>query len=251
MGVAKPYYRTCRQSANGSYSNASWGYVVHPQFAQSPRHYLSAFYLLQKDLLEVFEYVEPSDSNENCYSFRIQELLFRTCVEIEANFKAILKENEYSKEGNMNIRDDYFKIQASHRLSSYKVKLPFWSGEKDFRTPFEAWTTSYEPLAWYQAYNDTKHDRHQSFEKASFVNLIDAMCGLVTVLSSQFHTQQFSPLDPVLGLEGSGDGLESAIGGYFRVKFPDDWPEDQRYDFDWPALRDSEKPFESFGYSSV
>ena len=250
MGIPKPYHRICRQSINGGYSGANWGYILHEKYAQSPHQFINAFNLLQKDLLDLFDYVEPSDKNRNCYSFRIQELLLRTCVEIEANFKAILFENGYKKKRNLNINTDYRKLEISHKLSSYEVKLPYWQGTDDRRIPFSAWA-SHQSLNWYQAYNATKHDRHRSFEKASFTNLIDAICGLVVLLSSQFHTQDFSPADPALGLEGRGDGMESAIGEYFRIKFPNDWSEDQRYDFDWNSLRNEPEPFDSFDYSAL
>jgi hypothetical protein len=54
-------------------------------------------------------YVEPADKNLECYSYRIHALLLRACIELEANCKAILKENGYSKGGNWKI-DDYKKI---------------------------------------------------------------------------------------------------------------------------------------------
>jgi hypothetical protein len=53
----------------------------------------------------------------------------------------------------------------------------------------------------------------------------------------------------VLALEGSWDGLEGAVGGYLRVKFPDTWPVAERYDFDWPALEKSQTdPFQNYPY---
>jgi hypothetical protein len=51
-------------------------------------------------------------------------------------------------------------------------------------------------------------------------------------------------------VEGSWDGLEEAVGGYLRVKFPDNWPAVERYDFDWPALEKSQPddPFQNYPY---
>ena len=83
--------------ANGTYSNdGHWGYLLHPKYASDPQHYIRAFLLIQEDLLKLFEYVEPCDENSDTISLRIQELLTRVCIEIEANFTAILKENTYS-----------------------------------------------------------------------------------------------------------------------------------------------------------
>jgi len=223
--------------------------MVHPKFAQSPGHYVRAFLLILKDLQELFDYVEPADKNIACYSYRIHALLLRACVEVEANCKAILKENGYSKSGDWNM-NDYKKIEKTHLLSDYQVKVPHWTGTKSTRTPFSAWSTK-SPLPWYEAYNTTKHDRHSEFEQATFDQLLEACCGLLVVLSAQFETNDFSPGNSHLVLEEPGDGMESGIGGYFRVRFPSTWPEDQRYDFDWQQLRNEADPFQNIDYSTI
>ena len=40
-------------------------------------------------------------------------------------------------------------------------------------------------------YNAAKHDRHKQFKEANFGNLIDAVAGLVALLSSQFGDYDF------------------------------------------------------------
>ena len=257
MSITRPYRRACRQFSDGKYSlSGRWGYIIHPKFAQSPSHYVRGFMLLQKDLQELFDYVEPADNNLPCYSYRIHALLLRACVEVEANSKAILKENGYikkDKKGNdvdMNM-SDYKKINFTHRLSSYKVKVPYWNGTKNIRTPFSAWATG-NSLPWYDAYNSTKHDRFTEFKEATFEHLIDACCGVLVVLSAQFWNRDFAPSEDVLAVHsGVDDGMESGIGNYFRVKFPDDFPEELRYDFDWQKLKGEDDPFQTFDYSKL
>lgn len=139
MAVSKPYRRNVRQFTNGSYSESGkWMYILHPKFAQDPDKYVRGFLLLLKDVQELFDYVEPSDQNLRTHSFRIHELLLRSCVEVEANCKAILSENGYSKSSDWNMAD-YRKINTTHRLSSYKVKVPYWTGAQNIRSPFFAW----------------------------------------------------------------------------------------------------------------
>jgi len=250
MAVTKPYRRICRQFINGSYAEGGRSqYIEHPKYAKSPEHYVRAFTLLLKDLQELFDYIEPADRNLSCYSYRVHELLLRTCVEVEANCKAILTENSYTKSGDMNM-GDYKKINVSHRLSSYEVRMPFWYGTHSIRKPFSPWATG-GGLPWYQAYNATKHDRHQSFDSATFEQMIDAMGGLIILLSSQFYTYDFGPGDSFLVLEGTRDGMESSIGGYFRIRYPTDWPTDQQYDFDWQKIQHEPDPFQEFDYSKV
>ncbi len=221
MGINRPYKRTCRQFTDNSYADGGkWRYLLKKDFADSPEQYVRAFLLIQKDLQTLFDYIEPSDVNLDCYSYRIHELLLRTCVEVEANCKAILIENGYRKKGDLNM-DDYKKINKSHRLSSYEIKLPIWYGEKNMRKPFENWKKG-KALPWYKAYNETKHDRKDKFKQASFNNLIDSVCGLVALLSAQFWQEDFIPSTSLMALMGSVGGMESAIGDYFRINFPND-----------------------------
>src|SRR5260370_4391371 len=132
MTIAKPFKRTVRQLADGSYQNSGNGrYVRDSGFAIDGPHYLRGFGVLQKDLLELFDYIEPADVNRPCYSFRTLELLGRVCIEVEANCRAILAENGYSRAVNhaSNLTmADYRKIESSHRLSNYAVRLPVWQG---------------------------------------------------------------------------------------------------------------------------
>lgn len=250
MPVDRPYRRTCRQFSDGHYTKGGqWQYMLHPKFAESPEHYVRAFLLLLKDLQELFDYVEPADTNLGCYSYRIHALLLRACVEIEANCKAIMRENGYSRSGDWNM-GDYRRIEKTHLLSAYEVKVPNWTGTKALRSPFAAWASE-APLLWYQAYNTTKHDRHSQFSEATFEHLIDACCGLLVVLSAQFGTNDFSPGDTLLAVGGPNDGTETGIGGYFRVRFPASWPPSLRYDFDWKKLKDELDPFQTIDYSRI
>lgn len=250
MPVNRPYRRTCRQFVDGSYTEGGqWKYMLHPKFAQAPEHYVRAFLILLNDLKQLFDYVEPADTNLECYSYRIHSLLLRTCVEVEANCKAILKENGYSRPGDWNM-GDYKKIERTHLLSSYEVRVPNWSGSTNTWSPFFAWSTG-KDLPWYDAYNTTKHDRHSQFEKATFKHLVDASCGLLVLLSAQFETNDFSPGPNLLSVDGPRDGMESGIGDYFRVGFPMTWPQDLRYDFDWSKLESDPDPFQTFDYSKI
>jgi hypothetical protein len=244
-GIKKPYRRTARPFMNGNYPWGPGTYIRHPRFAQEPEMYVRAFRLLQKDLEHLFEYIEPGDDNLKCYSFRVNELLLRACVEVEANCKAILRENCYPEERWWTMAD-YRKINGSHHLSAFEVKLPYWHGEQRIRRPFGPWASD-EKLEWHGAYNATKHDRREGFKKATLEHAIDAVCGVLVLLSAQFATEDFSLTDTLVG-DKPAEGFEYAIGNYFVVRYPDDWPLAERYDFglDWCLPED---PFQNFPYT--
>ncbi|HFQ5091664.1 TPA: hypothetical protein ACGUUT_004464 [Vibrio vulnificus] len=247
--IDKPYKRTCRVFSDNSYGNSGKGeYIKHPLYADAPAQYIRAYLLLQKDLIELFDYVEPSDQNLNTHSFRIHELLMRFCVEIEANCTAILKENGYvSSSANLNM-GDYKKIEQSHYLSTYEVMVPNWHGVKGIRKPFSKWASG-GGLDWYQAYNKTKHDRHGNFHQATLDTLIDAACGLCALISAQFWTYSFTSSDYLITISGNEvDGFESAIGEFFRVKFPQSIPTEKMYSFTADDIDNGRDIFQKFHY---
>jgi hypothetical protein len=252
-GVTRPYYLTVRQFLDGRYTEGARSrYILHPSYSTNPMRFVRGFELLQKDLLTLFEYIEPSRLSKNTYSFRTFELLLRTCTEIEANCKSILKANTYSKKEKDWNMTDYHKINRSHFLSDYRVSMPFWDGSERIRQPFKEWSgTSFQQLSWYDAYNQAKHDRTNNLHFASFNNLTNAFCGLVVILTAQFLDNDFMQRASALTDEGPNDGYEDALGGYFRVELPKHMPAKELYDFDWQVLKSQDDPFEKFDYDSI
>ena len=110
----------------------------------------------------------------------------------------------------------------------------------------------WEKLTWYQAYNNSKHDRHDQFKQANLENLLNAVTGLLVLLSSQFHTEDFSPES--IGLTISGydyyDG-EAALGSFFRIDFPTDWTDEELYDFNWQDLKSKPDRFNKIDYNAI
>ncbi len=143
--------------------------------------------------------------------------------------------------------DDYKLIEKTHKLSEYKVLLPRWDGKFGCYKPFSHWAKK-EGLDWYQYYNDVKHDIHSNFKHANIKNLVEATCGLVVLLSSQFLNEDFSSTEHYLITEGIGDDMESAVGGYFRVKYPV-WNNNDRYDFNWESLKNDPAPIQQHFYT--
>jgi hypothetical protein len=260
MSFNKPFhrnYRPLKKSHNSGYS--SWAFIVDHSYSDNPEYYTRAFSIIQEDIIKLFEFVEPSDINNLTYSFRIHELLIRICIEVEANFKAILRENIFNpvdKKGKSRLEkswniDDFSIVNKTHHLDDYSIQLPFWKGNKNIRKPFVAWKNK-EPLTWYQAYNQSKHDRVHNFEIANFENLIDAYAGLCVILSSQFRTEDFKPGSQSIGANtdcyfGGGFGL----GNFLIVDFPDDWKDIELYDFDWSNLKTENVRFNKINYDTI
>jgi len=250
MPITKPYIRTSRQLADGSYANSGNGeYIKDKRYAIDPQHFIRAYLLLQKDVMELFDYIEPSDQNLNAYSYRTHEILVRACIEVETNCKSIMLENIFAKRPQDMTMGDYKLIEKSHRMSAYEVSLPHWKGERGTFKPFWEWRAG-GALPWYQAYNNTKHNRSELFHEATFEKMLGAVGGLVSLLAAQFQNKDFMSLSENLTV-GNSSGLEESIGGYFQVKYPSDWPENDRYNFQWQNLRNEKEPFQKFDFNAI
>lgn len=244
MGIKKPFHRNYRPNSG----NSGLAYITDKKYAVNPVNYTRAFEIILNDLKELFEFIEPCDTNLETYSFRIHQLIIRTCIEAEANFKAILRENTFNpkkeeKWWNMN---DFKIVNKTHHLDAYRIGIPFWDGDKNEIAPFSDWKNG-ENLSWYQSYNKSKHDRATNFKEASLENLLGAVTGLLALLSSQFHNKSFSSEDSVLIREEGKFG----IGNYFTVEFPDDWTDDEKYDFNWEKLEKEEDRFQKINYNEI
>ena len=225
--------------------------MLHPKYALDVWHYKRAFQIIEGDLREIFTYIEPSCQNFPCFSYKISGLLNRICIEIEANFKAILKENAYSRSPSKMSMADYHKVEASHFLSGYEMRFAVWYGQSVVFRPFSSWTKSDEATspAWYKAYNSAKHDRHSSFaQSATFEHLLNAYCGLAVLIWSQFGDAS-SPGPFLLSLGKAIIYPDFEFGPLDSTLIkPPVFPAADRYDFDWQQIGTDSDPFQSFPY---
>jgi len=265
MPINKPFYRTYRPNNNTSASNMY--FVQHQNFADDPLHYIRAFKHLQSDIIDLFHFIEPSDINLKTYSFKIHELFVRTCIEIESNFKAIMRENNYKpiikseKKGPLPKKEhlwnfnDYKKINKSHHLSSYEVLFPYWGdNQTKIFTPFIDLISKDSPN-WYKEYHSVKHNRVKNFKNANYENLLNAFSGLFVVLTSQFKQGNIKAGLKYLGgisgetpLTGQGE-FHEGIGNFLLIKLPQDWGPDEYYDFNWRDLEQTGDPFQHYDYN--
>ena len=247
-----PYHRCYRpiRGADG-YSIEEHNYLVDHSYAKHPEKYVRAFLQLQQEMKNLFQYIEPGDNNLKTYSDQIYQLLVRICIEVESNFKAILKENIYSGQEKDWCMEDYCKIDKSHRLSDYQVNMPAWDGKKNTFQPFLGWKES-SRLGWYKAYNQVKHNRAERLKAANFANLMNAFCGLFVVLTAQFKNQEYSAL-PCLVYDGACNSYyegEFGIGDMLQAKYPE-WAENEKYYYKHDFQNPPKILFRKFDYGQL
>lgn len=242
MALSKPFFRIYRPGlSRGAFNEHTRGYEFDPLFLPDSerKSMIMAARLIINDFEHLFEYVEPHTDNENVFSHRIYELLLRTCTEVESCCKGILIANGHAAQ-NM---DDYKKIEQATHLSAYKVQYSNWLPTLYTTQPFAKWATN-ESLPWYKAYNDVKHNRSQNFKLASLKNLLDAISGLLCII----HAQVGDVVQQVFesNIYFSSDEVDITVRS-FMIN-PYQFPDDEKYDFDWDNLRADPSRIQNFGF---
>ena len=176
------------------------------------------------DMADVFRRVEPDKLNANLiYGHEIRNLLALACMEVESSWRAVLRANHYlpatTKPGAppRYTTADYVKLAAPLRLAEYSVQLAGYSNIDEF-APFDGWDSARptESLPWYDAYNETKHDREANFRSATMLRMIHALGAAHVMMHAQFG-------------QCAGVGVGSIDRNDFYVAKKPTWPLDERY----------------------
>jgi hypothetical protein len=246
MGLPNPYFRICRPFVDMEYLRTiDSTYLLDSRYAPDRVDLIRGYHLLEKQLLRIFDYVEPADSNRACFSHELYVLLLRACTEFEANAKGILAANGYARAGNWNVTD-YYLLNPATKLSEYIVSLPIWSGVDKTIKPFAEWSAG-RSLSWYQHYNTVKHNRAAGFASASLENVVTAVAAVFVIVFSQFNIFAFDP-HHIVSSHSSDDNVLSHDSSILHVKLPSTWTVDECYDFDWDTLEKGANPFRNYAF---
>lgn len=239
MSIEKPYKRIFRPTLS------EFGYSNYlKEDAKKNRSLIRSYKILERDLISLLDYVEPSNSNQHVYSHRIYELFLRACTEFETNAKAILIANEYVK-SHYNIKD-YYKLDKAMKLSEYEVGISIWENDHKLIAPFVQWKEGHT-LTWYQDYNDVKHHRNSEFSKANLYNLFLAVASVQLILFCQFHMHSFYEFDDGFGAIVNDDCI-SGLNSIFILKFTGTWEDEEKYCSNIGPLKLSNIEFDNFGF---
>jgi hypothetical protein len=153
-----------------------------------------ALRLLLAKLVEVFENIEPAGQNLQVYGHKVRELLLLAAMEAEASWPAVLKANGYIPNGRLQT-GDYVKLLNPMLLDSYSLGLTSYPAFPRFG-PLRGWDPAKptQSLDWYNAYNETKHNREEHLDAATFERAIHAVGAAVVMFYAQFGFN-FAPGD--------------------------------------------------------
>ena len=129
---------------------------------------------LSEDLEKVSRYIEVSPDNFNVYSIELTRMLLAIGSEIDVVAKLLCEQvDQTSRPRNI---VDYGEILLPQFPNLVSVVVTIARYGISF-TPWRDWTLDRRPQ-WWGAYNDVKHQRNVSFEKANLENTLNALAGL-------------------------------------------------------------------------
>jgi hypothetical protein len=243
VSIPKPYYRIWRPFTDDNFFAND--YVLDHRNAPDAIDLIRGYHLLERELFGLFDFVEPADANSPCYSHQLYALLLRASTEFEANAKAILFANGYTRSGNFNV-NDYSKVEPATRLSEYLITIPIWQGSHRVVQPFASWNTG-PSLSWYQSYNRVKHSRSEEFASASLQNVVAAVAAVFAIVFAQFGISSFDPYHDVGGFQSDGNVL-SHSACLLSIEPPGTWATAEKYDFDWETLKTTPSPYQGYSF---
>lgn len=176
---------------------------------QEQRAAEQSLHLLVSALNDLFLYIEPEHAGLDAYGPKTRELLILACTEVEDVCARYLR-RAGRPAGARYSTNDYVALLEPLHLAEYQLELVPYANAPRLR-PFAGWRTSAptRSLAWYDAYNKTKHDRSRHLSSATVARCIEAVAANVVL-----YCVRFSPYT----LFGQGTPLASLATHLFSVE---------------------------------
>ncbi|MDR3668183.1 MAG: hypothetical protein P4L35_15180 [Ignavibacteriaceae bacterium] len=187
---------------------------------------------LEKEFLQLADYIHFSDDQTNVYSMHIADLIVRCSIEIEA----ISKELYLNLGGNLspvdaigNKRDLYFDtdcidlLEKQWKLGNKQIIVSaatfyFSADTNKILTPLhKANKRGSSGSKWKQAYQSVKHSRKSSLKIASIENLLHAM-GALYILNLYYKDVNFNIGRVYMGTNEFDNRVGSEVFSVFTYK---------------------------------
>jgi hypothetical protein len=168
--------------------------------------------VLARQLERICQTVHPQGKALDTFGHDTRNLLILACTEVETHWRGVLVANGAAQAGDRLSTSAYVKLNSAMKLDHYAVAFPNYPWLAPFK-PYDGWGTTGKPtreLQWYDAYNAVKHDRENSFDRASLRNVFEAISACVVMIVAQF------------GLP-AGLGRNSELRSFFQLTSVPSW----------------------------
>ncbi len=160
-------------------------------------YFWNAYKRLEKEVLELSEYIHISDDQLDVYSLKIGDLLVRTAIEADTLVKLLYRENGGTKPNGKDLYfdTDCFKLLEDKWTLSKKtivVTAPsfFLTGNRMLRPLHKAYKRGTSSSKWQIAYQAVKHDRVNNQKSGNIGNLLLAL-GALYILNIYYRGANF------------------------------------------------------------
>lgn len=138
--------------------------------------YLQLFNLFEKELLNIFEYIAPTEENMDTYWNRIHELLLRIWAEVEniakwvCNYIAITKNEDINRIENATSEKFLKYLIENLSINAKNIQFTAW---------LDLWWQKYiSPFSikdWWENYDNLKHWKIENYNLCNLWNIIMAL----------------------------------------------------------------------------
>jgi hypothetical protein len=151
------------------------------------------FESVDEELLTISRYVEFCSANFQTHSIELARLYLSVCSEIDVVAKLVC--DRISPGIAVKNIIDYRAciLQKYPNFSGLKIELP---NHNLAFIPWEAWGKANNP-AWWQSYNNVKHERSKFYQEANLGNVLAASAGLLVVLAYFHQPELYLPSPPI------------------------------------------------------
>lgn len=161
------------------------------------QHFLS----LEKDFVETIEYVELDPENNSTFSVVYTKLLLSICSEIDVVAKLLCKSISTNSSAS-NI--DGYRSEITNIYPNFHTVVSLIPRYGLQIKPWSSWSGDTNPR-WWTEHNKVKHERSLHSALANQENVIEALCGLFTLLlyfhQSELYSAELEPLPILLDYE--------------------------------------------------
>lgn len=144
------------------------------------------FLCLEDDVVRLSRWVEFSEKNLECYSIEIARLLMSVSAEVDVVAKLLCK--SLNPESTADSIGKYQQEISSAFPTIHKALAGIPRHGIDLY-PWSNWATPKTPPKWWSATNKVKHHRSSHFHQATLGNLLDAMGGLLVLLTLYYRKE--------------------------------------------------------------
>lgn len=145
--------------------------------------YWEYFLSIESDLEKCARYVDFSAKNYDTNSVEFARIIISAAAEVDTVAKELCK--LIDPDANADKICQYADVILNHYPDIVNVEMAIHRYDLVVK-PWEGWSKDSSP-SWWQGYNKIKHDRTAYFERASLLNAISAVAGLLLALLYYYY----------------------------------------------------------------